>query len=97
MITAIQRALNIQFPNPQFAELSSVMIDSVALSSCTAIELWNQPHLSGAFVGLVGQLLVMEQQNRLLAMPMKQYLGNYVTITGDIAPLKFAPVQASLF
>lgn len=97
MITAIQRALNIQFPNPQFAELSSVMIDDVVLSSCTAIELWNQPHLSGTFVGLIGQLLVMEQQNRLLAMPMKQYLGNYVTIAGDIAPLKLAPVQASLF
>lgn len=73
------------------------MIDNAALSSYTAIELWNQPHLSGAFVGLVGQLLVMEQQNRLLAMPMKQYLGNYVTIAGDVAPLDLAPVQASLF
>jgi len=95
--TAIQRALNVQFSNPQFAELSSAMINGAALSSCTAIELWNQPRLSGTFVGLLGQLLIMKQQSRLLVTPMKQYLGNYVTITDDVAPLDIAPVQASLF
>ena len=97
VIAVIQRALNIQFSNPQFAELSSIMINGTALSSCTAIELWNQPRLSGAFVGLLGQLLIMEQQNRLLVTPMKQYLGNYVTIAGDVAPLDLTPVQTSLF
>lgn len=97
VIAVIQRALNIQFSNPQFAELSSIMINGAALSSCAAIELWNQPRLSGTFVGLLGQLLIMEQQSRLLVTPMKQYLGNYVTITDDVAPLDIAPVQASLF
>lgn len=56
-----------------------------------------EPKIAGRFAGLIGGMLIMQQNSRFIFLPIKKYIGYDMTISRTVEQIDLAPVQASLF
>lgn len=69
---------------------ASVPIDS-------PIDLTKQGKISGRCVGMVGGLLLCEQEGQLFLLSLSGFKGNTITITDQVTRNQHDPIQVSLF
>lgn len=55
------------------------------------------PVISGTIEAFIGDILLARYDDRLVALPLKQYLGYRVEITDTLLPLDLEPEQMQLF
>jgi hypothetical protein len=53
--------------------------------------------ISGTVVGCIGTELIVENNDHILSLNLKHFLGYPVTIGSTITPIDLPPTQASLF
>ncbi len=94
-IKRITEQLGVNFANNELLDLSPHMfaIESID-NDLTEI---TEPMIAGHFVGLVGSMLVMQQNDRFIFLPLKKYIGYDMNISRTVEQIDLAPVQASLF
>ena len=94
-IKQITEQLGVDFDNNELLDLSPHMfaIESID-NDLTEI---TEPMIAGYFVGLVGSMLVMQQNDRFIFLPLKKYIGYDMNISRTVEQIDLAPVQASLF
>lgn len=94
-IKQITEQLGVNFANNELLDLSPHMfaIESID-NDLTEI---TEPMIAGHFVGLVGSMLVMQQNDRFIFLPLKKYIGYDMNISRTVEQIDLAPVQASLF
>lgn len=56
-----------------------------------------EPRISGAVEALVGDILITRYDDRLLALPLKQFTGYQIELGDTITSLDLAPQQMQLF
>ena len=95
-VACVEAQLQVTFMQREYVELSSNMLLNPQLDSTAATEI-TEPKISGHFAGMVGSLLIMQHDDRLVFMPLKYYVGYDFTISRVIEPLALAPMQTSLF
>lgn len=94
-VQRITEQLGVSFGNNEFLDLSPYML-AVEPKSDALTEM-TEPKIAGRFAGLIGGMLIMQQNNRFIFLPIKKYIGYSITISRNIEQLDLAPVQASLF
>lgn len=62
-----------------------------------AINVADQAKIAGKFVGMLGQILLCEQDDNLLALPLKKLVGYYFEESADDTAIELPPAQFSLF
>lgn len=95
-VAKIEENLNVSFDGWKYLELSRHLLTDAQLD-CTSLSEITEPKISGSFAGMMGTLLVMRHDSRLVFLPLKKYIGNNVEISRQIEPLDLAPLQTSLF
>lgn len=94
-IQRIAEQLGVKFDNSEFLDLSSYML-TIEPKSDDLTEIV-EPKIAGRFAGLIGSMLIMQQNSRFIFLPIKKYIGYNMTISRTVEQLDLAPVQASLF
>ena len=89
------RKLGVKFDNSEFLDLSPYML-TIEPKSDDLTEII-EPKIAGRFAGLIGGMLIMQQNSRFIFLPIKKYIGYDMTISRTVEQLDLAPVQASLF
>jgi hypothetical protein len=94
-IKQITEQLGVDFDNNELLDLSPHMfaIESID-NDLTEI---TEPMIAGHFVGLIGSMLIMQQNDRFIFLPLKKYIGYDMNISRTVEQIDLAPVQASLF
>lgn len=91
----IEETLSVAFSGKEIVQLNKYYSkDALPQASITPL---NNPLISGSIQALIGDILITEYDNRLLALPLKQYIGYPVEITATILPLELEPQQMQLF
>ena len=62
-----------------------------------AITQMAKPIISGTALALIGDILITRYDDRILALPLKQFTGYPVTLSETITPLDLEPQQMQLF
>ena len=94
-IQRIAEQLGVKFDNSEFLDLSPYML-TIEPKSDDLTEII-EPKIAGHFAGLIGGMLIMQQNSRFIFLPIKKYIGYDMTISRTVEQLDLAPVQASLF
>lgn len=94
-IKQIAEQLGVDFDNNELLDLSPHMfaIESID-NDLTEI---TEPMIAGHFVGLIGSMLIMQQNDRFIFLPLKKYIGYDMNISRTVEQIDLVPVQASLF
>lgn len=92
----LEQTLAVKFSAPKLYDFTQNYF-----SQLYTAETFTQPtdtsRISGACLGVVGDILIMQHDNHRLALPLKQLRGYRVAIYKHIIPLDFLPIQSSLF
>lgn len=91
----IEQALGIAFSgNDTLLFDTSYGAETLSTSPITPI---TDSKISGTVQAIIGDILITRYDDRLIALPLKQYIGYSVELTDDITPLDLEPQQMQLF
>lgn len=94
----IENKLNIQFSNTQFMILNQhYMSEPLTRQINRPITPVASTSISGLVKAIVGDILVTEYDNRLLALPLKPYFGYPIEMSNQLIKLDLEPEQMQLF
>ena len=93
---AIEKSIGVTFTGSDVLLLDTFYTDKGALPASEITPL-TTPKISGTIKALVGDILIAEYEDRIVALPIKQYIGYTITISDEILPLNLDPQQMMLF
>lgn len=93
---AIEKSIGVTFTGSDVLLLDTFYTDKGALPTGEITPL-TTPKISGTIKALVGDILIAEYEDRIVALPIKQYIGYTITISDEILPLDLDPQQMMLF
>lgn len=93
----IEAALNISFAHHKVLTFDNVYFPNVIPQLSDAHSLTDRHQISGKGIGMIGSLLFCEQQDTILYLPIKKYVGYRALIDDTITPIATPAHQTSLF
>lgn len=89
--------LNIEITQPEIIDLSKYYSgDSRIDSYITDVSNDLPLYISGKGIGMIGDILIVEQSNRQFMMSLKQYISHVVYISNEIKKHDVKPIQMSI-
>lgn len=95
--TTIEAALDVTFNDSKLLALDDVYFPKVSHDITSAHNLATQQKISGQCIGQLGSLLFCSQNDSLLYLPLKKFVGYNVTMRDTITPISTPAKQISLF
>ena len=77
--------------------LDRYYVDNNPLHPQNLVDITNGTSISGTCIGMVGSVLIMEQDELQYTLPLGKLTGYYATLSHDVTKNDTAPHQASLF
>jgi hypothetical protein len=93
----IETKLAIEFSGNEILSFDSVYFPHGMPQLSEAHSMTDQHFISGLGAGMIGSLLLCQQQEELYYIALKKYVGYNIEITNTVTPITTAPRQTSLF
>jgi hypothetical protein len=93
----LEKTIGISLANNAVMTLDSLYFNGVSPAFGDGIDCSERALISGRSVGMLGTILWCAQDDAMLYLPLKKYIGYNVTLSYDAVPIELPPRQTSLF